>query len=143
MKTRIVGLLSAAVLLATLTALAENVTGTYDVRTTNEWGWSDVTARQTNSLSVHVLHPNVDPFLVEMSNLITIDESKTVHHESLIPGHHYFAHFLTSRALSAGRSVVILVGHTNLENCFCDDVGFYSDTSFHWLIKSVEVRVRP
>ena len=72
---------------------AENVTGTYDVRTTNEWGWSDVTARQTNSLSVHVLHPNVDPFLVEMSNLITIDESKTVHHESLIPGHHYFAHF--------------------------------------------------
>ena len=39
--------------------------------------------------------------------------------------------------------VVILVGSGNLENCKCDDVWFRSDTSFHWLIKSVEVRVRP
>jgi hypothetical protein len=34
------------------------------------------------------------------------------------------------------------VGTANLENCKCDDVRFDSETYFHWLIKSVEVRVR-
>jgi len=78
-----------------------------------------------------------------MSKLSNTDEETTIHYVNLIPGEHYFAHFVSTGAVTAGRSVVILVGSGNLENCKCDDVWFRSDTSFHWLIKSVEVRVRP
>lgn len=123
---------------------ATNATGTHDIRTTNEWGWSDTDAEQINYLQVEVLHSNVpEYFLAEMSKLTNRDELTTKHHETLIPGDHYYAHFVGSRPVTAGRSVVILVGTGNLENCKCDDVRFDSDTYFHWLIKSVEVRVRP
>ena len=122
---------------------ATNATGTHDIRTENQWGWSDTNAEQINYLSIEVLHRDVTPFYAEMSRFTNTDEETTAHYESLIPGHHYFAHSLTNGALTGGRSVVILVGTSNLENCKCDDVRFNGETYFHWLIKSVEVRVRP
>jgi hypothetical protein len=123
---------------------ATNATGEHYLRTTDDWGWSHTSTGQANFLSVHVLHPNLpDPFLAEMSRLKSSDVSTTLRVETLIPGQHYYTHFVSSGAVTAGRSVVILVGHHNSESCFAHHVGYDSDTYFHWLIRSVEVRVRP
>lgn len=123
---------------------AQNATGTHDLETRDEWGWSETWTDQTNYLSVHVLHPNVpEPSLAAMSHFHDEDISTTVHREYLIPGQHYFAHLISAGTVTPGQSVAILVGTHNFEICRANDVGYHSDTSFHWLIKSVEVRIRP
>jgi hypothetical protein len=122
---------------------AQNATGTHDLKTRDEWGWSETSTSQTNYLIAHVLHPNVpEPSLAEMSNFYDDDIETTVHRENLIPGEHYFAHFISAGTVAAGQSIAILVGTHNFEICSANDVGYHSDTSFHWLIRSVEVRIR-
>jgi hypothetical protein len=66
----------------------------------------------------------------------------TRHHEVLIPGEHYFA-FGVGAPLTAGRSVVVLIGTLTNHTSFCNDTGLDSTARFHWLLRSAEARIRP
>ncbi len=122
---------------------AQNVRGTHDLKTRNEFGWSGTWTHQTNYLTAQVLHPDVpDRSLAAMSYFQNDDVETHAEETNLITGHHYFMHVLTTGTVLAGQSVAILVGTRNWETCFCDDVGYESETNFQWDIRSVEVRTR-
>ena len=122
---------------------AQNASGTHDLETRDEFGWSETWTHQANYLTAQVLHPLVgDRLLAEMSSFDNNDIETTEHQETLITGHHYFLHAATTGPVEAGQSVAILVGSHNWEKCVCNDVGYESDTSFHWTIRSVQVRTR-
>ncbi len=121
---------------------AQNASGTHYLKTRDEFGWSSTWTLQANYLTAQVLHPLVgDRLLAEMSSLDN-KNIDTTEHQALITGHHYFLHATTTGPVEAGQSVAILVGTHNWEKCVCNDVGYESDTSFHWTINSVQVRTR-
>ena len=77
-----------------------------------------------------------------MSEFFNFSVGVTRHHEVLIPGEHYFA-FGVGEPLTAGRSVVVLVGTLTTHFCVNNDTGYDARASFHWLIRSAEARIRP
>ena len=70
---------------------AQSTIGTHDLRTEDEWGWSNSSTVQTNFLKLDVLHPNVpEPSYAEMSSFsFKTDDDHTVHREYLVRGQHY------------------------------------------------------
>jgi hypothetical protein len=117
--------------------------GVHDVSTENEIGWSDIEIHETNFLTIEILHPSAPSFhIAPVSEFFSRSVGATRHHEVLIPGEHYFA-FGVGAPLTAGRSVVVLIGTLTNHTSFCNDTGLDSAARFHWLLRSAEARIRP
>jgi hypothetical protein len=117
--------------------------GVHDVSTENEIGWSDIEIHETNFLTIEILHPSAPSFhIAPVSEFFSRSVGATRHHEVLIPGEHYFA-FGVGAPLTAGRSVVVLIGTLTNHTSFCNDTGLDSTARFHWLLRSAEARIRP
>jgi hypothetical protein len=117
--------------------------GAHDLSTENEIGFSDIQSTETNFLTIEILHPSAPSFhIAQMSQLRNSAVEVTRHHEVLIPGDHYFA-FGVGAPLTAGRSVVVLIGTMTSQLCISNDTGFDSAASFRWLLRSAEARIRP
>lgn len=131
-------------LLQVLVDARSNV-GTHDLRTENEWGWSDHWTNQNNYLMMNVLHPNTpEPSLALMSNFyLRTDDDTNKHVENLTSGQHYYAVLTTAQPVPAGRSVVVEVGTRTFDITRANDVAVHSRTDFQWSISSVEVRIAP
>lgn len=124
---------------------AQSTIGTHDLRTGDEWGWSNSTTHQTNFLMLDVLHPNVpEPSFAEMSTFtLKTDDDETVHRENLTRGQHYFAHLFSSGPVPAGQSVVVTAGTRSFDLSGTNDVSIRSRAHFEWFVSSVEVRIAP
>ena len=124
---------------------AQSTIGTHDLRTEDEWGWSNSSTGQTNYLKLDVLHPNVpEPSYAEMSSFsFATDDDHTVHREYLTRGQHYFAHLFSSGPVPAGESVVVTAGTRSFDISGANDVEIHSRSHFEWFINSVEVRISP
>jgi hypothetical protein len=119
--------------------------GTHDLRTEEEWGWSNSNTGQSNHLMLNVLHPNIpEPSFAEMSSM-HVEESgdSTTHRENLTRGQHYFAHLFSAGPVPAGQPVLVLAGTRTFDLSGTNDVEIHSASSFHWFISSVEVRISP
>ena len=116
--------------------------GVHDVSTENEIGWSDIEIHETNFLTIEILHPSAPSFFIApMSQFVNQSVGATRHHEVLIPGEHFFA-FGVGAPLTAGRSVVVLIGTLTNHTSFCNDTGLDSTARFHWLLRAAEGRIR-
>lgn len=124
---------------------AQSTIGTHDLRTGDEWGWSNSTTHQTSYLMLDVLHPNVpEPSFAEMSTFtLKTDDDETVHRENLTRGQHYFAQLFSSGPVPAGQSVVVTAGARSFDLSGTNDVSIRSRAHFEWFISSVEVRIAP
>jgi hypothetical protein len=124
---------------------AQNIKGTHDLRTVDEWGWSNSGTGQTNYLMMHALHPNVSgPSFAEMSSFSwDTDDDTNVHRENLSLGQHYFAHLFSPGVVPGGASIVIEAGTRSFDITGTNDVSIHSKSSFQWFINSVEVRISP
>jgi len=124
---------------------AQSTIGTHDLRTEDEWGWSNSTTGQTNFLKFDVLHPNVpEPSYAEMSTFsFRTSDDHSVHRENLTRGQHYFAHLFSSGPVAAGENVVITAGTRSFDISGTNDVEIHSRSHFEWFINSVEVRISP
>lgn len=124
---------------------AQSTIGTHDLRTEDEWGWSNSTTHQTNFLKLDVLHPNVpEPSYAQMSSFsFKTDDDHIVHREYLVRGQHYFAHLFSSGPVPAGQHVVITAGTRSFDISGANDVEIHSRSHFEWFINSVEVRISP
>jgi hypothetical protein len=124
---------------------AQSTICTHDLRTEEEWGWSNSSTGQTNYLKFDILHPNVpEPSYAAMSTFsFKTDGDDTVHRENLVRGQHYFAHLFSSGPVPAGEHVVITVGTRSFDISGTNDVEIHSRSHFEWFINSVEVRISP
>lgn len=124
---------------------AQSTLGTHDLRTEDEWGWSNSTTGQSNFLMLNVLHPNVvEPSYAEMSSFqLSTDDDTTTHRENLIRGQHYYAQLFSAGPVPAGQSVVVVVGTRSFDLSGTNDVEIHSASHFEWFINSVEVRIAP
>ncbi len=124
---------------------AQSTIGTHDLRTGDEWGWSNSTTHQTNFLTLDVLHPNVpEPSFAEMSTFtLKTDDDETVHRENLTRGQHFFARLFSSGPVPAGQSIVVTAGTRSFDLSGSNDVSIRSRAHFEWFISSVEVRIAP
>jgi hypothetical protein len=124
---------------------AQSTICTHDLRTEEEWGWSNSSTGQTNYLKFDVLHPNVpEPSYAAMSTFsFKTDGDDTVHRENLVRGQHYFAHLFSSGPVPAGEHVVITAGTRSFDISGTNDVEIHSRSHFEWFINSVEVRISP
>jgi hypothetical protein len=124
---------------------AQSTLGMHDLRTEDEWGWSDSSTGQSNFLMLKVLHPNVvEPSYAEMSRFdLSTDDDTSTHRENLTRGQHYFAQLFSAGPVPAGQQVVIEVGTRSFDLSGTNDVEIHSRSSFEWFISSVEVRISP
>jgi hypothetical protein len=124
---------------------AQSTICTHDLRTEDEWGWSNSTTGQTNFLKFDVLHPNVpEPSYAEMSSFsFKTADDHTVHREYLVRGQHYFAQLFSSGPVPAGEHIVITAGTRSFDISGTNDVEIHSRSHFEWFISSVEVRISP
>jgi hypothetical protein len=124
---------------------AQCANGTHDLRTEEEWGWSNSNTGQSNHLMLNVLHPNVpEPSFAEMSSMhVEASGDSTTHRENLTRGQHYFAHLFSAGPVPAGQPVLVLAGTRTFDISGTNDVEIHSASSFHWFISSVEVRISP
>jgi len=124
---------------------AQSTIGTHDLRTGDEWGWSNSTTHQTNFLTLDVLHPNVpEPSFAEMSTFtLKTDDDEAVHRENLTRGQHFFARLFSSGPVPAGQSIVVTAGTRSFDLSGSNDVSIRSRAHFEWFISSVEVRIAP
>jgi hypothetical protein len=124
---------------------AQSTLGTHDLRTEDEWGWSNSSTGQSNFLMLKVLHPNVvEPSYAEMSRFeLSTDDDTTRHQENLTRGQHYFAQLFSAGPVPAGQQVVIEAGTRSFDLSGTNDVEIHSASNFQWFISSVEVRIAP
>ena len=124
---------------------AQNTFCSHDIRTEDEFGWSDSSTGQTNYLSSNVLHPNVvEPSYAEMSTFsVSGNDDDSFHQENLAIGRHYFGHLFSTGSVPAGESVIVTAGTRSFDISGTNDVEIHSRSNFHWFIRSVEVRIAP
>ena len=124
---------------------AQSTLGTHDLRTEDEFGFSDSSTGQTNFLTFTVLHPNVvQPSYAEMSHFeLTTDDDTSRHQENLTTGQHYFGHLFSTGPVPAGESVTVVAGTRSFDITSANDVEVHSASNFQWFINSVEVRIAP
>jgi hypothetical protein len=124
---------------------AQCANGRHDLRTEEEWGWSNSNTGQSNHLMLNVLHPNVpEPSFAEMSSMhVEASGDSNTHRENLIRGQHYFAHLFSAGPVPAGQPVLVFAGTRTFDISGTNDVEIHSASSFHWFISSVEVRISP
>jgi hypothetical protein len=124
---------------------AQSVDCRHELRTADEWGWSDSQTVQTNYLTLDVLHPNTpDTSLAALSDFHKdTGDSTNTQTQNLILGEHYFTVLRSNGALPAGKSVVLCVGTRSHDRCHSSDVAIHSRSLFRWFIRAVEVRVLP
>jgi hypothetical protein len=124
---------------------AQSTHGTHDLRTANEFGFSDSSTGQTNFLTCTVFHPNVvEPSYAEMSHFeLDTDDDTTRHQENLSIGQHYFGHLFSTGPVPAGESVTVVAGTRSFDITSANDVEVHSASNFQWFINSVEIRIAP
>jgi hypothetical protein len=124
---------------------AQSTLGTHDLRTEDEFGFSDSSTGQTNFLTFTVFHPNVvEPSYAEMSHFeLSTDEDTTTHRENLTTGQHYFGHLFSTGPVPAGESLTVVAGTRSFDITSANDVEVHSASNFQWFINSVEIRIAP
>jgi len=124
---------------------AQSTVGTHDLRTADEFGFSDSSTGQTNFLSFTVYHPNVvQPSYAEMSHFeLRTDDDTSRHQENLSTGQHYYGHLFSTGPVPAGESVTVVAGTRSFDITSANDVEVHSASNFQWFINSVEVRIAP
>ncbi len=116
----------------------------HHVKMEDQWGWSESTTLQQNSISMDVLHPNT-PSGTEalMSDFRADGNDGTVDRDYLVAGEHYFAQAVSSGAIAGGTSVVVQIGTFGADDSKRNDVSVKSESHFRWFVSSVQVRIRP
>jgi hypothetical protein len=124
---------------------AQSTLGTHDLRTEDEFGFSDSSTGQTNYLSFTVFHPNVvEPSYAEMSHFeLRTDDDVIRHQENLTTGQHYFGHLFSTGPVPAGESVTVVAGTRSFDITSANDVEVHSASNFQWFLNSVEIRIAP
>jgi hypothetical protein len=124
---------------------AQSGLAVHELRTEDEWGWSDSSTIQQNFLMTHVIHPNVTgPSFAEMSHLVwDTDESEFVHSETLARGRGFFAIFLSDGPVQKDQVVEVRAGTHGEDSSTTNDMKIHSKSAFHWFVKTVRVRIAP
>lgn len=125
--------------------LAQCGLGRHELRTEDEWGWSESSTTQRNFLMMHVVHPNVTgPSFAEMSHFpYKTDASRFEQRENIPRGRDVFAQLFSDGPVPAGDFVEIRAGTRSHDCAFTNDVEIHSRSSFRWFLKSVLVRIAP
>jgi hypothetical protein len=92
-----------------------------------------------------VLHPAAPESSLALMDTYRLETSDTtlMHRENLIRGAHYYAHLFSSGPVPGGQSVIIEIGTRTWDYSITNDVSVEAESTFHWLINSVEVRIAP
>jgi len=124
---------------------AQNELGLHTLSSEDEWGWSDSETNQRNSLMMHVIHPNVTaPSFALMSSIkVTTDDTTTVQREIFPRGGLFFADLFSDGAVQKDQVVEVRAGTNSLDSSNTLAVGIHSKSAFHWLLRSVQVRIAP
>jgi hypothetical protein len=124
---------------------AQNELGLHTLHTEDEWGWSKSNTQQVNYLMMHVIHPSVTgPSFAEMSRItVDTDETTSVQREIFPRGGLFFADLLSDGAVQKDQVVEVRAGTHSLGYSVTDDVAIHSTSAFHWLLRSVQVRIAP
>jgi hypothetical protein len=125
---------------------AQCAVGHHHVRMNDEWGWSNSTTWQQNSLTIDVLHPNTPEGTIALMSDFRADfngDDQTIDRDYLVPGQHYFVQGLSSGSIAGGTFVVIQIGTFGADTSKLNDVGVSSLSHFRWFISSVQVRIAP
>ena len=116
----------------------------HHVEMDDEWGYSESTTWQQNSITMDVLHPNTLPGTEALMSDFRTDfdgDDATVDRDYLVHGRHYFAQSMTSGPIAAGQSVVVQIGTFGADTSKLNDVGVKSESHFRWFVSSVQVRI--
>ncbi len=117
----------------------------HELRTEDEWGWSDSSTTQLNFLMMHVIHPNVTgPSFAQMSSFnVNTDESTFVQREFLARGGIFFADLFSDGPVQKDQVVEVRAGTRSQDGSLTNDIEIHSKSAFHWFVKSVRVRIAP
>lgn len=128
------------VLIDAQSAVAKN-----DLYIEDEWGWSDSSTEQSNFLLFRVLHPNAPESSLALMDSFSLETSDTTlkHRENLTRGAHYYAHLFSSGPVPGGQSVIVEVGTRTWDYSITNDMSVEAESTYHWFINSVEVRIAP
>jgi hypothetical protein len=124
---------------------AQNELGLHTLSSDDEWGWSDSHTGQFNSLMMHVIHPNVTaPSFALMSSMeVRTDDTTTVQREIFPRGGLFFADLFSDGAVQKDQVVEVRAGTHSQDDSKTLAVGIHSKSAFHWLLRSVRVRIAP
>lgn len=128
-----------------MTLEAQCQQSTHSLRTVDEWGWSDSDTNQTNSLMMHVLHPNVagPSFALTSHFRWKTDVTQEVFRSFIPVGTTVFATLTSEGAIPAGEWVVVRAGTRSTTTSFANDVEIHSTPDFRWLIRTVAIQMIP
>jgi hypothetical protein len=124
---------------------AQNELGLHTLSSDDEWGWSDSHTGQFNSLMMHVIHPNVTaPSFALMSSMeVRTDDTTTVQREIFPRGGLFFADLFSDGAVQKDQVVEVRAGTESADSSMTHNEGIHSKSAFHWLLRSVRVRIAP
>jgi hypothetical protein len=117
----------------------------HSFRSVDEWGWSDSDTNQTNSLMMHVLHPNVagPSFALTSQFRWMTDVTQDVIRSFIPVGTPVVATLTSDGAIPAGQWVVIRAGTRSTTTSFTNDVEIHSTPDFRWLVRAVAIEMVP
>jgi hypothetical protein len=124
---------------------AQSGLAAHELHTEDEWGWSDSSTTQVNFLMMHVIHPNVTgPAFAQMSSFnVKTNETTSMQREFLARGGLFFADLLTDGPVQKDQVVEVRAGTHSRDGSTTNDIEIHSKSAFHWLLRSVRVRIAP
>jgi hypothetical protein len=124
---------------------AQSELGLHALHTEDEWGWSDSSTTQLNFLMMHVIHPNVTgPVFAQMSSFnVKTDETTSVQREIFPRGGLFFADLFSDGPVQKDQVVEVRAGTHSQDGSITNDIEIHSKSAFHWLLRSVRVRIAP